>query len=175
MKRLTIAFIGLLILAACATINYFRPKYHDVDKQIQPIYNEYIELSILKHITFKHKVNVGFGKLDEPTVGMCVYTSTFREITIDPDWWKYATETSRTALIFHELTHCYCGRSHDYGGMTPYPEAKDIDSNFAAQRSEFWDDACPTSIMYPKVVFDYCMRLHYNEYIEEMFDRCEPW
>ncbi len=33
-------------------------------------------------------------------------------ISTDPDCWKNAYEQARESLVFHELGHCYLGRSH---------------------------------------------------------------
>ncbi len=67
-------------------------------------------------------------------------------ITIDGPEWKTATETSRIALVFHELGHCVLRRAH----IT---------------------DSEPThTLMRPYLMRDYEFSDNFDEVMEELFD-----
>lgn len=159
------------------------PEYHGVDPRAQGYVDEYMYLSRQKHIEFDDTVTIGFKNLNEGNIiGLCTYGGPWREIDIDINYWNNSSKMTHMALLFHELTHCYCGRDHDYGPKSKYPETEAARIARALQwkaeggpRPGYWDDGCPVSLMYPVIVDDDCTRAHYNEYIEEMFSRCDPW
>lgn len=183
MRRLILALLGIVSLATCSTQNFrLKPEHKGVEPKLQAIVDKYMDLSKQNDIRFYNKVSIGFKKLDSPAVGVCWTGGWFREIDIDPDYWKEITNLSKQTLLFHELTHCYCGRPHDYGKSKRYPESEEARLKQAivwivegGERPGFWEDGCPVSIMYPVVIDDFCMRAHYGEYMTEMFDRCKPW
>ena len=155
------------------------------DPQIGSIYKEFMDLSKRNNITFKNDVSIGFTKIDEgDVIGTCSYRVTFREIDLDKEFWNRASWFSKTSLLFHELAHCYCNRDHDFGEGTLYPDDsleyllqnlfKKTTFNFYKPEGYF-EDGCPVSLMYPKLISDDCLRYHYNEYVEEMFNRCEAY
>lgn len=159
------------------------PEYQGVDSRLQPLANEFTWLSKQNNIEFHSFVTMGLKKIDAGNVvGICTYGADFREIDIDIDFWNNAVPTERLAVVFHEMTHCYCGRPHDWGTGTKYPEtekdrikeALDWAAN-GGPRPGRYDDGCPTSLMYPIVVGADCVLLHYDEYTKEMFNRCEPY
>jgi hypothetical protein len=191
--------IGVMVVASCSTVksnNYHikekkAPEYQGVDPILQPYVNSYLRLSAEKHIYFSHFVTVGFRKLGPPgerrvgqkqVVGLCNYSDSWREIDIDPDFWSETSSGKQSALMFHELTHCYCGRSHDYGKDKSYPE-ENLSTLFNGLASflmikpdpGFYPDDCPLSIMYPVLPDEQCIESHWNDYLTEMFDRCEPF
>lgn len=184
MKRLFVVFIGLLVLASCCTLNFTsRPKYVGVDQRAQHIYDEYIELSSYKHIVFNKKISIGFTHIKTfDVVGLCYRSPDFREIEIDIDYWNNINKLERLELLFHELGHCACGRNHDYGGLEPYPEndgktyadTTPLEIPKLPRNPKFYD-GCPSSMMYPRVIEARCVKEHYSEYTEELFDRCEAW
>ena len=178
-------FIVIIAAEACASPlpNKMRPDYKGVDPKIQPYVNEYMWLSTQFHIKFDDKVTIGFTKIDHGNVvGVCYYGGFFREIDIDSDYWEHSTTTTRMTLMYHELSHCYCGRDHDYAPGKKYPETEAGRRRQAEKwlkeggpRPGYWDDGCPVSLMYPVIVDDDCVQAHYNEYVKEIFDRCDPF
>ena len=77
-----------------------------------------------------------------------------RSITIDPTFWysMFEPKIRRTALIYHELTHCVCEQYvHD---------------------DMIMDDGCPTTIMNTKLPISKCLRKYWDEYVEELQERC---
>jgi len=191
MRTYFISILALLFLISCAKPPIRRTKVfpdHSTeisDPQIKAIVDEFMDLSKRNKVKFNSKVSVGFTKINDGNViGTCSYRMTFREIDLDIDFWKNATFIQKTSLLYHELAHCYCDRDHDFGDGTLYPDDsfKYIlqswfqKSTFNIYRPEgYYEDGCPTSIMYPKLIEDYCFRVHYNEYVNEMFNRCEPY
>lgn len=158
------------------------PDYTGVDPKIAPIVDEYKSLATKHRIIFTDSVSVGFTDIKyQSVVGVCNYGDNFREIDIDRHYWEVSTEETRRTLLFHELSHCYCLRNHDYGKDSPYPEAtrssrakKDSPLYFYVSEG-FFVDGCPLSIMYPYVLNDACMSEHKPHYEDEMFDRCQPY
>lgn len=159
------------------------PKYYSVAEETKPFVDEYLWLSARNNIHFSHKVMVGFGNINrEDVVGTCTYGEGFREVEIDTNYWNYSTNITKMTLIFHELTHAYCLRSHDYGLNLGYPkiasEGKAIVKNKVKTKEPkpgYLADGCPMSIMHPYIVSDDCMLTHYERYTSEMFERCQPY
>jgi hypothetical protein len=144
---------------------------------------EFMWLSKQNNITFSRQVSMGFKKIKRGNViGVCTYGGNWREIDVDIDFWLNNPPSARWALVFHELAHCYCTSGHDYGEDKEYPEslaeriAQALDwREKGGERPGYWDDGCPVSILYPKLVDSDCFLMHYQEYVKEMFDRCNPW
>lgn len=160
-----------------------KPEYTGVDPALQPLVNEYKSLAEKEGIKFTHEVSVGFTDIDHrDIVGLCHYGKDFREIDIDLEYFNKITELQRKELVYHELTHCYCLRKHDFGEDRSYPEANDSKFDRSEKfRSIFWItpgffvDGCPTSIMYPYVLTNGCYEKHQEHYEKEMFERCQPY
>lgn len=167
------------------------PKQHPdftkdiADPEVKSIVNEYMELSKRYNIEFTENVTVGFSSINKNhVIGTCTYGKTFREITIDGPYWDQSSGATKVALLYHELTHCYCGRQHDFGDGTPYPEPsfKDAFEEFMSKQPNsplrpkgYLDDSCPQSVMHPIVLSDECIQKHYDYYVKEMFERCDPY
>lgn len=188
MRKLLPVFIALslsfLTIPSCTSIPprpY--PHYKGVDPAFNSIVDTYMALSADNDIHFKHKVSIGFAHINKAEiVGICYYGAYFREIEIDIDYWKRASNDKKVSLLFHELGHCYCNRDHDYGENKAYPEESDARILLAmkwqvsgGERPGYWEDGCPVSLMYPVVIDDDCLQNHYSSYIKEMFNRCNPF
>jgi len=178
-------FSILLFMASCARPIPVKthPDYVGVDPRAQDLVDEYMWLSAQNHIKFYDKVTIGFKVINQgAVVGECTIAPTFREIDLDLTYWNETTKTTHLAVLFHELTHCYCGRGHDYGKDLNYPETAEARLKRALEwrihggpRPGYGEDGCPFSLMHPSVVDDDCVIAHYNEYVKEMFDRCDPF
>lgn len=176
----------LFVLSSCSNPIPIkpRPEHVGVDPKAQSLVDEYFWLGKQNDLPFNGKVTIGFKDINHgDVIGICTTTWFWREIDLDKGFWDRSTQTSRLALLFHELTHCYCGRIHDYDEDKEYPDTVDARIKqvyeWVAHRKGpipgYMSDGCPLSIMYPEVLDDECTLKHYNEYIEEMFDRCEPY
>lgn len=152
------------------------PHYKGIDKRVENLVNQYKVLAAKNGIFFSHVVTIGFTNIqDKNTLGITHFGSNFREIDVDTAYWNNASEISRKTVLFHELTHSYCGRSHDYGYMKPYSTGLLRVVKVFQPSAGFLPDSCPLSIMYPYILEDYCMEIHYDYYIHEMFSRCDPY
>ena len=151
------------------------PEYKGVDPKVEHFVKEYKELAEMNGITFKHEVTIGFKKLDQTTIGLTSYGWGWREIDIDERWWDNATEISKDALIFHELTHAFCYRGHDFGPGIKYPEYSDWKGKEPTIGHYQDGSFCPLSLMYPVVLDDFCMLTHFGDYMTEMFNRCQVY
>lgn len=155
------------------------------DPEISRIVDSYIALSKRNNVVFDQKVSIGFSKIDRgQIIGFCTTRSTFREIDLDSGYWERSSWLSKVDLLFHELTHCYCGRDHDFDNGTMYPDdsIKAILQGFFAKipvtplrPPGYLEDSCPKSIMHPVIMDDYCFEKHYEYYAQEMFARCQPF
>ena len=179
LKR-TILNLLLLSTIACSTINILDgrrifPKHNGVDPFVAPMADEWLNLAKQHGLKFKHNVAIGFENIDRGNaIGVTEYGLGFREIGLDPIYWQYSSTVSRMELMYHELSHAYCNREHDYAKDKPYKE-QNVFENRYQHKDGFFSDDCPTSIMYPTTIDDICFLSHYSQYVEEMFDRCEPY
>lgn len=160
-----------------------KPEYTGIAKELKPYYDEYVFLAKKDHINFDKKITMGFRIIDsDGIIGLCHWGDNFREIDIDKGYWNMAPEELREILLFHEMTHCLCGREHDWGKGKYYHDAflQSILGNFGRRiAKEFFDgyllDGCPKSIMNPYIVDIDCAQRHMDFYKKEMFERCDPW
>lgn len=165
----------ICLMVSCAEIGKVRlvPKYEGVDPQLAPYADEWMNLAKDNGITFKNKVTIGFEKINRGyVVGQCWYGGFWREIDIDFGYWTNLDQNEKDSLLWHELSHCYCGRSHDYGKDKPYGD--DVEKAYGVADG-FMVDGCPKSLMFPEVVNSFCFQLHSDYYEKEMFEGCKPW
>ena len=184
---LAFVFIAVLVNFSCQSCSSIGikpfPEYKGVDPRAESIVKEYKELARIQGIVFKNEVTVGFKTINRGTViGICTRAPFWHEVDLDLDFWNSATQTSRLALVLHELSHCYCERGHDWGNAHDYPETsserlKEILDSLAEGKVPpgRYDDNCPQSLMFPEILTDGCVKAHYGDYSKEIFDRCEPY
>lgn len=169
--KITTYCLYLASLAGCAVIinnNHFIPEFKGVDPKLEPYVNEWMALAKEHGFKFSKTISMGFEGLNkESVVGLCRYRLTFREIVMDKYYWQILSPIDRTVTVWHELTHGYCGRDHDYALGKEYRENEN--------KEGFYKDRCPLSIMYPTIIEEGCFKKHYREYTTEMFERCEAY
>lgn len=163
------------------------PDHIGIDQEFQGFKDMYVSEAMARGIKFTRPISIGFSKIgndktkDHP-IGLCSYGYRWREIDIDVDYWNKSTWITKRSLLYHEMTHCFCEREHDWKDGV-YPE---VDSALGALRERytepFWklppgfmDDGCPASIMYPRVLSDECAQKHWPYYDNEMFEYCRPY
>jgi hypothetical protein len=186
--RLRLAILLFLsIVSACATLQPIKgktgPEYVGVAVPAQSLVDDYLTLAREHGLTFHNKVTLGFSHIpEENIIGWCSYGRNFREIDLDVNYWNASSAQSKKWLLWHELSHCYCNRDHDYGQGKPYRSNSPFASMdifpkyYPARNTEgYFDDMCPLSIMHPVHVDDDCAESHYQHYVDEMFDRCDPY
>lgn len=167
-----------IFFAACSSLKIpLFPTQHTVEQEMQSYVKDYKELATINGITFRNTVTMGFTDIKEDSViGLCTYGITFRQIDIDLNYWRHASDMSKMALMYHELTHCYCTRDHDFGEGKPYPaKSEDRWKTPLTPANGYFPDGCPMSMMHPVILEDTCTQLHYGEYVKEIFDRCNAF
>ncbi|MEP7320913.1 MAG: hypothetical protein ABI761_03300 [Saprospiraceae bacterium] len=98
--------------------------YPNVDMALWPYFKRFEDEAALRDINvdLQNAHITGFIS-DIPTEhvqGLCSHSSSDpKKVTVDLPFWDRASDQSREFVIFHELGHCYLGRSHD--------ESKDSD------------------------------------------------
>lgn len=187
--KIIYSILGILVwLTSCGAIKS-HPDYKGVDPAFAVIVNEYKNLAKSNDIVFDHEVTAGFTRLGNSKdrgltiiIGQCNYGMGFREIDIDPDFWFEATPLSKKMLLFHELSHCYCKRRHDYknGAYSESESARQFEIKHwhtlgLGSIPGHFVDGCPVSLMYPVIVDDACSVVHYLDYVKEMFNNCNPY
>ena len=147
---MSILRIGFLLFCVNFGCSIFIPR--GIDIKIQP----YVSLFERELKTPKITADIGLASLKYvPTlsggnvVGICLYL--VNAIILDRDAWNRSTSRRKTALVFHELGHCYCNDFH---------------------RDEELPDKCPASLMNPVFPSDYCLRRHWLEYLNEFKKEC---
>jgi hypothetical protein len=187
-KTVIVLFLFIVFISSCCTTkdNVLEKKYPD-NTAILPFVKEYKELAKKHKIEFKKRVKIRFKDIDRGLyIGFCRYDERRREVYIDIEFWDRSSEELRRALVFHELTHCYCGRTHDWGKNKNYPNLllERISNNMRKVDivplvpifpEGYYEDMCPFSLMDPTLVDNYCLNKYKTVYYEEMFDRCEPY
>lgn len=195
---LRVALLSFITLTQLATISQISkakpaPEHKGVDKELLSYVNKYKDLAAKRNIKFTKEVSMGFTDIQAKdkgrnVVGLCTYSKDFREIDIDRKYWVKSTKETRRTLVFHEMTHCLCGRPHDYSDGKEYPgpivEAvmslmrkmwNSPNEPFWHRKPGFYMDGCPLSIMYPIVLDDDCVDDHWDDYQSEMLNRCVPY
>lgn len=171
-----------VVPASCATVNVNAKigtkihKYHEINGLFYPYVEQWMDLAKDHGLSFKHTVNIGFTNIEDKAVGLTRFEDGFREIDVDSTYWNFSTESQKTVLIWHELTHAHCDRLHDYGKNKPYGD--DVDLAMKKQKAGgpgFYEDHCPKSLMFPSIIPEYCFKLYYFRYIDDMFENCKPY
>lgn len=181
MRFIKAAIVGMFLgtLVSCALMPFWgerlTPHYTEVDPKAAPIVNEWLSLAAMRGLKFSQTVNVGFMDIGKGNViGQCNYGLNFNEIDLHTIYWEYMSNNlTKTALLFHELSHCYCNRLHDYDEGKEYDDNEDSKTNLD-KKEGFFEDHCPISLMFPFIVDNQCFLTHYAFYTSEMFDRCDP-
>src|ERR1700688_2894845 len=166
--------IFVLSLASCTILiknTRMFPRYREIDPQIQPYVDEWFSLAKQYKIEFKRSVSIGITSINEgKVVGLTNFGFGFVEGDIDYLYWNTVSPLSKKALVFHEFGHAYCNRIHGYGDKGKYDDSEIIGSD----RTGYYQDSCPISIMHPFIIEDYCFTRHYQEYLDELFKNCKP-
>ncbi len=154
-----------------------QPDHVGIEKEIVAFEIMYDFEARIRGIKFKTPVTIVVSsfkmkKGKGTVVGLCTYGKNFREIDINMQYWHKSTWMTKRTLIYHEMTHCFCGRFHTWSGGE-YPDAEKMPK--APLQVGLLGDGCPASIMYPIVVSDDCVAKHWDMYDSEMFDGCNPY
>ena len=173
-KRLFLDLFLILAVTGCSSLMFGQriiPRYKGVDPKLQPYVNDYLNLAKAHGIVFDKSVTIGFTDIKSGSIiGVTNYGLGFREIDIDRVFWQNASTLSKIALIWHETSHAYCDREHDYRGK----KYKETD-NYSTNSQGFYQDNCPKSILFPIISDDECIFIHFSDYENEIFENCKPY
>lgn len=99
-------------------------------------------------------IPIQFVRLQGSAVGECVsWSSEYKEIRIDPDYWITLENSTRESLIFHELGHCVLNRDHD------------------TEMMDYHSLLVPDSYMYPYMFYSDDLSALHNHYLAELFSQ----
>ena len=121
--------------------------------ETNPVFKPYIQ-EFNEYYGLPTWVPVGFATLEEGIAGTCWTTKVggvilSAYIEIDSEYWFTISELQKRNLIIHELGHCVLDRD-------------DIPLNSV--------EICPSSFMSERIMYDFCLEQHFDEYVKEMFD-----
>lgn len=177
--------ILLVFLVSCTTSIYrVFNKHEGVDPKAQQYVDEMVNNGKGK-ITKKMVKNISVAFVDKmflaETAGVCWWTLNGNEIEIENRHWRTRSDIGKMSLIYHEMGHCLCNRLH---AVEVYPGhwysgivnglGKLLDSLGMIEHIGFFESTgCPASLMYPAVISDYCLVVHYKEYMDEFYSKCD--
>lgn len=172
-------FIFTLSLLLAISCGHRNPDIHiktvGVEEEFLPYLQDFSNLSDGKIGQEEVKgLSIKFTKLPGNTIGICYrWLNGTKEIVIDKNYWEWASYLTREALMYHELVHCVCNRSHDFIGGT-YSKFNPFMLFESNEKSGYFEDSCPFSIMHPEMMDDSCLNRRWDYYKKEMFLNCSP-
>ena len=109
-------YIGLLLLILLASCEK-EPVNFYIDPELQPYFDLFSEEASARGLTVDFEaasIETEFTDLEGNVPGQCAHSEASPNLLrIDPTIWNSYEEWEKEFLIFHELGHCYLGRSHD--------------------------------------------------------------
>ena len=130
LKALRIACYSVLFGLA----TYLIAPYHSVEPVLRPDYDMFMIMAKATcrddQLFLPKKTIVRFGDLSQQkdewgnkgrVIGLCErdYPKMWR-LTFNRYWWFTASDAERSALIYHEMTHCLLLKDHVYGNPADY-------------------------------------------------------
>jgi hypothetical protein len=82
---------------------------------VDPAFASYVQEFEVQYGASIGDIPIQFAPQSGYVIGECIiWSSQYREIKVDPDFWKYGAvdDDEREALISHELGHCVLNRAH---------------------------------------------------------------
>lgn len=144
----SISFAGSLIYTAATY----------VPRNIQPEFMPYVADFERNFWPLKYKGTIVFADLPGSIAGLCTHNwqGSYLVTTIQIDFasWARGSQDFRDALMYHELSHCALGMTHDESGLTLFAPDKPF-------------NGCPRTHMSPVLTPDICWHLLKPYYIEQ--------
>jgi len=170
---LPILYILLVVLQLGFMSQRIFHHYSGTDPEFKDYSETWYFMGKIKGINLKNNVRIGFTNIkDRNVAGYCNYGLFFNEIDIDRAHWKQSNSWEKMNVVFHELTHCGCGRDHGY--VVNGEKGEYLDTRKHLGSRGFFNDLCPKSLMFPQVLDSSCFQTHFEWYIDEMFEQCKP-
>jgi hypothetical protein len=164
----------MLFSTSCSNKIVFKKRYDKIDEEASSYVKEFVFVSRgrIKPAHLKN-LTIGFRSFNDEqnVIGTCY--PWIKEIHINKDWWeKNQSSEQRVSLMFHELGHCILNRPHtaeQRGDLWGEIEAFLMKLGLIKVRGML-PDYCPSSLMHPIQISDYCLNEHYQYYLDELFD-----
>lgn len=147
----------LLVLTGCNQ-NIKRQSELSLNKDLAPYVQEFIQagVSVGKRVVVDDLSLHFSDRLDADVAGQCQPndkgTYGTPTILISTKYWPSLTEILRRQVMFHELGHCVLWLDHDETWVT------------------IGQDYIPRSIMYPSMQNEYIYAVHWDYYVNELFN-----
>jgi len=174
MKKVLVLLIFLFSSCASSVEIRVQKQYETVNEEFKPYVEDFISMSrgVVTSKDFKH-FTMGFRDYpkDVETVGTC--HPQILEVDISREWWENnQDQIKRLELVFHEFGHCILNRGHTKktygGGFIRWLERIGFLLGIFTEKGHL-SSGCPASIMHPRVIDEYCLYVHYDYYIKELF------
>lgn len=106
---MSILNIIVLSLFAIIVVDKYHAKF-EVEQSLAPYYEEFTA----KVPCYKpaRQIEIVYGQLEEPTIGLCETYPFGWKITVDGVYWNRASDLDKYELMTHELTHCVLNKMH---------------------------------------------------------------
>jgi hypothetical protein len=115
-----IKLILLAFISSCATAPLGDPReFTTTNKEFYEFVDMYVSI---KGSDSAKKIPINFKKVSRPQIAFCRFYRQkvqhgfaihYKEIFIDPEFWRYASYFDKISVIFHELGHCDLNRDHN--------------------------------------------------------------
>jgi len=119
MRNIFALIVASYMLLGCGRENRFSnllgPGY--IEEEVQGYVSDYFEFLQdigVYRVKYLPVLSIRFGDIKDENdmVGFCVRSK--MRVVLDEDFWNMSGPKTRTALVYHELTHCIAGIStHD--------------------------------------------------------------
>lgn len=180
MKKILILAVLIFCKSCASDAIRISPKTKGIDPEFKDYIKSYeyiIKYKNKKYTIYKNRINklsMNFADLEDSAIGRCYWLLNGEyEIEIDKAWWNSSGQLSKQFLAYHELEHCIRQRMHTHpkSSNISFLEFLEVLAQKLGlvERSGFFKDGCPDSIMYPYDNGEYCAYLHYEDYIEEIY------
>ncbi|MCB0632332.1 MAG: hypothetical protein R2824_19250 [Saprospiraceae bacterium] len=109
--------VFLLLLAGCQKEEGVTVDNYTIQEELVPYFDRFQEEGAARGVTVDFvaaQLSAVLDDIAEPNVsGQCYYNGGDpNRLVIDRAFWSQASDIKREFVIFHELGHCYLGRSH---------------------------------------------------------------
>lgn len=163
----------LFSLNACAS--FYQPKT-EVDPDFKEFITEFKHISSVNEATRYEDMSIVFSKENKgEVIGTCYENIFYKKVEISEDFWMHSNHIDKQALIYHELGHCVCNLKHsDVSNSENWLERIFYKvKNWILGYEENFEDGCPTSWMNSSLVPSECSYRHFEEYVQDMKNRCQ--
>lgn len=168
MSLLFIASLGWADSNQCTPFDRFVKEFiEDSDGLFdQAYFDQHVQITfhdnIAKEIDHKNAIAVCYQQLVFPL-----------KIQIEKEWWYRTGDYEHWSVVYHEAGHCVCHLDHTSDTDSEWFFDLLAHHGVRAIHAPWMADGCPKSLMYPIVVGQDCVIRHEDEYVKELFAKCQ--